>query len=249
MQKTPAQLFKRWGEEKGADKYAKATKPVSDSATTLQHYCCCCLSYMGSLSISLSLFLSTWLALQNNNNNNNNVSSSSNSATLQMKRKFTNSIHEILLRWPTSTLTPPSLWSSAPPSCWSSTSMQSHTQRRRQKRVRAREREREESREELYELFVLQLVFVRRVAARLLSAKPRSRRLHVGSALLWCRCLCVALAQLWHLPDVLLLLWNVLYAGSRSLSLPLFCFTQQNPWKMSKEGYCASCNNLRLWSA
>lgn len=72
---------------------------------------------------------------------------------------------------------------------------------RRQKRVRARE-----SREELYELFVLQLVFVRRVAARLLSAKPRSRRLHVGSALLWCRCLCVALAQLWHLPDVLLLL-------------------------------------------
>lgn len=129
MQKTPAQLFKRWGEEKGADKYAKATKPVSDSATTLQHYCCCCLSYMGSLSISLSLFLSTWLALHNNNNKN--VSSSSNSATLQMKRKFTNSIHEILLRWPTSTLTPPSsssLWSSAPPSCWSSTSMQSHTQ-------------------------------------------------------------------------------------------------------------------------
>lgn len=80
---------------------------------------------------------------------------------------------------------------------------------RRQKRVRAREREareRGESREELYELFVLQLVFVRRVASRLLSAKPRSCRLHVGSALLWCRCLCVALAQLWHLPDVLLLL-------------------------------------------
>lgn len=68
------------------------------------------------------------------------------------------------------------------------------------------ESERGESREELYELFVLQLVFVRRVASRLLSAKPRSRRLHVGSALLWCRCLCVALAQLWHLPDVLLLL-------------------------------------------
>lgn len=57
MQKTPAQLFKRWGEEKGADKYAKATKPVSDSATTLQHYCCCCLSYMGSLYLSLALSL------------------------------------------------------------------------------------------------------------------------------------------------------------------------------------------------
>lgn len=243
MQKTPAQLFKRWGEEKGADKYAKATKPVSDSATTLQHYCCCCLSYMGSLSISLSLFLSTWLALQNNNKNN--VSSSSNSATLQMKRKFTNSIHEILLRWPTSTLTPPSssLWSSAPPSCWSSTSMQSHTQSA-DRNEWERERERREQRRALWIVrFATCFCASRRVASALSKAaqSPTAcwlcsgvgvcvwRLLSFGTCRMFCCC-----CETFYMP---------------ALCLPLFCFAQQNPWKMSKEGYCASWNNLRLWPA
>lgn len=244
MQKTPAQLFKRWGEEKGADKYAKATKPVSDSATTLQHYCCCCLSYMGSLYLSLALSLHMISAAEQQQQQRQQQQQQRNVANEKKIYKFHSWNFAALANVDADAAVVVVVVVCAAFVLELHFHAEPHAERR-QKRVRARERE--ERAEKSFMNCSFCNLFLCVSSRRVCSQQSRAvadcmlallcsgvgvcvwRLLSFGTCRMFCCC-----CETFYMP---------------ALSLPLFCFAQQNPWKMSKEGYCASCNNLRLWPA